>query len=274
MVYDTMTERLKYKYVEISSRETFDKTWSTTRRFTIEGDGTVPAHGQPAAAPIMQAAAASAAAVPVAAPIGDADGSGEGGRRVRQRVDAGAAPPAAPALSAPKAKAPPVPPAAAAGAATAEGPPRAASSRDAARQSIAARRSQAKAKIAAAAKPKARSRPVPPEQAFKTAVSKYVVLCASGDNLINTIETVESWTWARTDLLLGELQAAVRNLKDEVSELVSVHIGEGWKAVTELYEETELNVHLQTVAADLEPKLLLVEDAIRRIKDMNKRMLT
>ena len=271
VVYDSMTERLKYRYTQMQHRDTFDTTWTHSKRFTIDGDGAIALETDPRASGSAGAARQAIGAAPAA--VAKAVGALPAAT-VPKAV--GAAPPAARPATARPAEGddgrapkrprldgpPPAPGAASSGAA---------GSSDS-RAVIQARREKAKAKQPQA-KPKAKgAKSQSPEQAFKTAVTKYVVLSASAASLIDTIARLEEWVWARTDNVLGELIVARDDLVGNVHELVNMHIGEGWKSVVDSVAENELNVLLSQIASDLDPKLDTLQGSITRIKDMHARM--
>ena len=100
-----------------------------------------------------------------------------------------------------------------------------------------------------------------------------MVLSASAASLIDTIERLDEWDWARTNAVLGEVQSAKHDVVSGVHELVNVHIGEGWKAVVDQVPDNELQVTLQQIATEMEPKLETLENAIKRVKEMHQRIL-
>lgn len=275
VVYDSMTERLKYRYILMQHRDTFDTTWTHSKRFTIDGDGAIALEG--AADPRASGSAGAARQAIGAAPAAVAKTVGASPAATAPKA-VGAAPPAARLATARPAEGddgreskrprldgpPPAPGAASSGAAALPGGD--------SRAVIQARREKAKAKQPQT-KPKAKgAKSQSPEQAFKAAVTKYVVLSASAASLIDTIARLEEWVWARTDNVLGELEVARDDLVGNVHELVNMHIGEGWKSVVESVAENELNVLLSQIASDLDPKLDTLQGSITRIKDMHTRM--
>ena len=245
--YDGMTERLKYKYVEISVRDTFDKEFTMRQRFRVTGQSEDNLAELPTPVEANEGrsngAASSAASEPTTPAIKRAATTPRMSGDKRLRNDSR---PDDDTLN------------------YAEDP---AQRREKAK-------TRAKALIAAKNKQEKKKgkKPPPVSSTFKAMCSKMQLLSTSASSLLATIDGEQTWAWARTSEMRGELHNRMEELQAEVPSLVSKCIAEGFEAVDKYVTEEGLDLdnELSTANDDIEWKLVDLSTFIDNLKNMHK----